>query len=120
MKDIKLNKKKFLKKTNDFLIYYRNHENKKSLFSKKIISKLIEMNFKVIVVGDKLNIPGLINKGFISNKLIQKLQIKTKFTIYSGENLYSLFILECIQNGIKVLVNNNKKKKSNILKINLF
>lgn len=111
LKNIKLKKINFLKKKNDFLIYYRDHRNKKSLFSKKIISKLIKMNFKVIIVGDKLRIPGVINKGYISNKSIQNLQLKTKFTVSSGENLYTLFVIECIENGVKVLINHNKKKE---------
>lgn len=111
LNNIKLKKINFLKKKIDFLIYNRNHRNKKSLFSKKIISKLIKMNLKVIVVGDKLKIPGVINKGYLSNKSIQKLQIETRFTISSGENLYTLFIIECIENGVKILVDNNNKKE---------
>jgi hypothetical protein len=69
------------------------------------------MNFKVIIVGDKLRIPGVINKGYISNKSIQNLQLKSKFTVSSGENLYTLFVIECIENGVKVLINHNKKKE---------
>ena len=76
------------------------------------------MNLKVIVVGDKLKIPGVINKGYLSNKSIQKLQIETRFTISSGENLYTLFIIECIENGVKILVDNNNKKEIKYFKSN--
>ena len=62
-------------------------------------------------MGDKLNIPHVINHGYLKNKKLIKLQQKTKFTIFSEENLYSIFILECISNNIIVLINRTKKYK---------
>ena len=49
------------------------------------------LNYKVIVIGDKLKIKGVNNKGFISNNKVDSLQKISKFTIASGENLYTLF-----------------------------
>ena len=100
-------------KKNDFIIYYRKHSNKESFFPLKFIKRLVMLNYKVIVIGDKLKIKGVNNKGFISNNKVDSLQKISKFTIASGENLYTLFTLECIQNNLKIII--NKKYKKNIL-----
>ena len=100
-------------KKNDFIIYYRKHSNKESLFPLKFIKRLVMLNYKVIIIGDKLKIKGVKNKGFISNNEVDSLQKISKFTIASSENLYTLFTLECIQNNLKIII--NKKYKKNIL-----
>ena len=120
-KNKKRNKKK-LKKNLDFLIYYRNHPNKKKFFPFKLINKLLLEDFKIYVVGDKLNIKNVKNFGFVSNRKLLHLQKKAKFTIFSEENLYSIFTLECIFSNVLILVkkgNQNKIKyfKKDFLKI---
>ena len=107
--DFKFNKK--IKKNIDFLIYYRLHKNKNSFFNYDFITKLVESKFKIYIVGDNLNIKGVKNLGYVKNKYLKRLQASSKFTISSEENIYSLFILECISNHVKVLVNSNNKKK---------
>ena len=100
------------------MIYYRLHKNKVSFFDSNFISKLVELKFKIYIVGDNLNIKGVKNLGYIKNKRLKKLQASSRFTICSEENIYSLFILECISNHVKVLVNSKDKKKIKFLKNN--
>ena len=109
LQDFKFNKK--IKKKIDFLIYYRLHKNKVSFFDSNFISKLIESKFKIYIVGDNLNIKGVKNLGYIKNKRLKKLQASSRFTICSEENIYSLFILECISNHVKVLLILKIRKK---------
>ena len=108
--------KKIKNKNIDFLIYYRNHHNKKKLFPFNLIIKLIKEGYNINIVGDTLNIPGTKNHGFITNKKIIKLQQRSKFTIFSGENLYSIFILECITNNVLVLINKTNHNKLTFFK----
>jgi hypothetical protein len=112
----KKNKRK--KKKIDFLIYYRNHKNKKSLFPYKLIKNFIQFKLKIYVVGDKLNLPNIKNCGFLTKKKISNLQSLSKYTIASGENLYSFFVLECMSHYMKVIVEKNIKKKFHILNKN--
>ncbi len=107
---------KRVKKNIDFLIYYRTHKNKVSFFNKDLISDLVKSKFKIYIVGDKLNIKGVKNFGYIKNKRLKKLQASSKFTICSEENTYSFFILECISNHVKIFINSKDKKKIKFLK----
>jgi hypothetical protein len=119
-----LKKRQVIKKKNiEFLIYYRNHKNKKSLFPYFFIKKIITSGFSVNVVGDKLNLVGVKNYGKLSNQKINKYLSRTKFSISSGENILSFFTLECINNNVKILIGNNqkveiKKLKKNFIKVN--
>ena len=54
--------------------------------------------------------------GYIKNKRLEKLQASARFTICSEENIYSLFILECISNHVKVLTDAKNNKKIRFLK----
>ena len=104
-------KKKKLSKSLDFLIYFRKHKNKINFFPVNFIQNLVEAGFKVNVIGDKLNISKVKNYGFVNNKKSIKLQQKSKYTIFSEENLYSLFTLECISNNVIVLINKSYNHK---------
>jgi hypothetical protein len=99
-------------KTIDILIYYRNHKNKKSFFSYRLIQKLKNLQFKIYVVGDHLNIPFVINYGRIDNDKLINLLKKTKYSISSDENLYSLFFMECINNHVKIITDYSNFKKA--------
>ena len=109
LKNFKLQKK--VAKKIDFLIYYRKHKNKKTFFPINFIRKLSLREFSISIIGDKLNIPKVKNYGNISNKKVSKLQSISKYTIASGENLYSFFIIECLSNNVQVLLDSNYKKK---------
>jgi hypothetical protein len=116
-------KRKNKKKNIDFLIYYRDHLNKKSLFPYSLIKKIVLLNFSVYVVGDHLNLKGVKNLGKLTNQKIDKYLANTKFSIASEENPLSFFTLECINNHVKILIGNKKKieiknLKKNFIKIN--
>jgi len=118
VKNFSFKKKIKRKKIIDFLIYYRNHNNKKLLFPFNLIRKLIKYNFKIYIVGDRLNLPKIKNCGKLSKNKISILQSKAKFTIISGENPYSFFILECIAHHMKIIIDKKMKKKITMLKKN--
>ena len=80
-----------------------------------MIKNLIYKGFKVNVVGDKLDFPKVKNHGFLSNKKIINLQAKAKFSIFSSENIYTIFTLECITNNVLILID-----KSNNYKLDFF
>lgn len=108
--------KKKIRKKVDFLIYYRKHKNKNDFFSIQLIKKLLKKKYNVQIVGDKLSLLGLKNHGFISNSKILKLQAISKYTLVSGENLYSFFTLEAISNNMKILIDKKEKIKINNFK----
>ena len=62
------------------------------------------MNFKVHVVGDFLDIKNVKNHGLINNKSVKNLQKKSKYTIAYADNIYSIFVLECLSNNMKILI----------------
>ena len=110
---------KFKKKRNkdiDFLIYYRIHSNKSLFFNYKLIQNLVKSNLKIFVVGDKLDMKGVINLGYLNKKRIDILQSRSKYSLYSGENIYSLFVIECITNHVKILINKENIQKLKDLK----
>jgi len=102
----------------DILIYYRNHSNKKKFFPYSLIQKIKNFQLKICVVGDHLNIPFVRNYGRIDNIKLINLLKKTKFSISSDENLYSLFFMECINNHVKVITDYSNFKKISHFKKN--
>ena len=102
----KKNKKQ--SKSYDLIIYFRNHKNKISFFPYDLIKKFVKIKLKIIVVGDTLNINGVKNLGYIKRSNLSYLQSKSRFTIASKENVYSLFTLECIKNNVKILIDSKK------------
>lgn len=90
------------KKNIDFLLYYRNHKNKKKFFNRNNIKFLINYGFKIHIVGDNPRIPGLIYHGNIQRWKLNFLLKKTKYTIITGENIFSFFIIDAINNNVKV------------------
>tara|TARA_E500000178_G_scaffold153913_1_gene153653 strand:+ start:3545 stop:4444 length:900 start_codon:yes stop_codon:yes gene_type:complete len=105
-----INKKSKKAKNLDVLIYYKNHRNKKKLINYELINKLLELKLKVYCVGDKLKIDEIINLNLVSKKKLNLLLSKTKFSICSEENFYSLFTLDCINNNVKIITSVTNKK----------
>ena len=68
---------------------------------------------KICVIGDKLNIKNIKNYGYLQNINVQKLQAHSKFTIASGENIYSIFTVECLLYDVKVLIEKKHYKQIN-------
>ena len=104
---IKINNKKYSKE-NKFLIYNRNHQNKKYQVLRSIINKLISTGFKVEIIGDNISINGVKNHGYITHEKVLSLLKKTKYSIVSNENVFSLFTIDCINNNVKLLIYNKK------------
>ena len=77
------------------------------LFNHKLVNNLSNQNLKIYNVGDKLNVKKVINLGYINKKRLNILQSRSRYTLCSEENIYSLFIIECITNHVKILI---KKK----------
>ena len=122
-----------IKKDIDFVIYFRKHNNKINLYPINFIKKLTEYDLKIYVIGDRLKIKGVKNFGYLSKKKLKEILIKSKYSISSGENIYSFFTIDCINNNVKVISNikpntDNRHFNNNIIyiknfnenKINLF
>ena len=114
--------KKKKRKKIDILIYYRKHKNKEIFFPYNFVRKLVSNEFKVHVIGDRLNVPFAKNYGKITNKKVLQLQSLANYTLSSDENFYSFFIIECLSNNVKVIVNKKnvgiiKSFKNQIIKI---
>ena len=117
---IKIKKDIKYKKNIDLLLYYRKHKNKKTFFPYDFVNKIALTKCKIFVVGDKLNIKNIKNLGFIKNENIKKLQSRSKFTLASGENIYSFFTIECLLFGVKILVDKKYKKQIKFFKKKFF
>lgn len=108
--------KKKRRKDIDFLIYYKKHKNKLSFFNYNLVKNLAKLNYKIFIVGDKLYIDKVKNLGFLSKKKLTNFQERSKYTISSGENIYSLFIIECLENHVKALINKRYMKQVKFLR----
>lgn len=102
-------------KNNDLVIYIRKNSNKgyKNLIK---ILELLKKDFKIVTVGEKLNIKGIVDYGILQKEKLYEICRNSKFTIASYENLFSLFILDCLICDVKVLF--DKKKSYEIDEIN--
>ena len=62
-------------------------------------------------MGDKYTRPNLINYINIPRKKLLTFLDKTKFTIVSDENFYSLFAIDCFSSNVHVFYNQSIKPK---------
>ncbi len=92
----------------DFLIYNRNHKNKSNTLVENFI-KSSDIKYKFVVIGDPINLKNVINKGYISRDKLKLLLKNTKYTFGSGENLYTLFLLDSISNGVFIFYDKKLK-----------
>jgi len=104
-------KRKFKKKNIDFLFYIRKHPQKSNLFLNYIIKELTFLNLKIVVVGDKFNEPNIKNYENIDRHKLLYLLDKTKHSVMSGDNFFSLFFLDCISSNVFTFF--DKKLKPN-------
>jgi len=113
----KINKKK---KKYDFIFYIRKHNNKGNQFFIDLIKILSEKNYKICVIGEKINIKKNITyKGFVTRKKSLNLISDSRYSLGSFENLFSFFVLDCLSNNLKVFFNNNFKVNKKIIQTNL-
>jgi len=97
------------KKNIDFLIYYRLHKNKNNEMIEYFIKNTLDKKYKIIVVGDPINLKNVHNMGYISRVKIKKLLSNTKYTFGSSENLYTLFLLDAISKNVFIFYDSNLK-----------
>lgn len=93
-------KRRFKYKSIDFLFYIREHPQKSNLFLTYLIKKLSLLNLKIVVVGDEYNEPNIKNYQNIDRNKLLYLLDKTKYSVMSGDNFYSLFFLDCISSNV--------------------
>ena len=105
-------KDKNIKRNFDIIFYLRSHKNKNTnlLIS---LAKNLSRDFKVVTVGERIIDKNIINKGNINKKQLFNILQRTKYSLISSENIYSLFSLDCLSNGVIVFYN----KKTNPIKI---
>ena len=113
-------KRKIVKnKKIDLLIYNRNYSVKEHFKLNNLIKYLLKKGYKVSCVGDRIvNIKGLKNYGIVSREKVKKLLKITNLIISSPENPYSLFTIDAINMGTKVLFDKKYKKKLLFLNYN--
>lgn len=121
-----INFSKNIKKKNiDFIFYLKDHKNKTNSLLVQYIKLLAKRNYKIYVVGDSFKFRKVKNLGFIKRNELKKILKRSKFAINSGENLYSLFALDCyssnviIFNDIKLMPENAVLNRYNFRFINL-
>jgi glycosyltransferase involved in cell wall biosynthesis len=98
----------FDKRKYDFCIYYRRYPTKNNEFFEKIISYLSDIDQKVVIVGDKINLDNLKNVeslGMLNSEELEKILSNTKFSIVSDETLFSFFTIDCMKFNINIFCN---------------
>jgi hypothetical protein len=116
-----INKKK---KKYDFVFYIRNEYLKKNLYTKKIINKLLLLNYKIAVIGGQFNSKKVINFGYCSEKKTKTVISLSRYAIANRENLFSFFAQDCLAYGLIVFYNSQFKnyqhlKTNNFVPINM-
>ena len=94
----------------NFILYFKKHKNKKNMYPKNFLKKILLYNYKIYVVGDRINLNGIINLGYLNKIKLKRFLLRTKFCIASTENILSFFSIDCINNGVKILSNIKIKK----------
>ena len=97
----------------DYLFYYRIHSNKSNFFLFNLINKLARDKNKIYVVGDKFPNNSVKNLGNLKREVLLNYLSRTKFSLNSGENFYSLFALDCISNHVHIFVDKKSYIKNN-------
>ena len=115
----KISKKKF-KKEFHFIIYYKKHKNKINMYPLDLIKKIIMFKYKILVVGDRMDLNGVINLGYLEKIKLENYLLKTKFFISSNENIANFFAIDCINNGVKIITNKKYNKINKLFDKNLF
>ena len=121
LQDLKFSKKNLGRRKYDLIIYYRKHENKFFDHHLNFIKKELKKGKKIVTVGEKTNIKGIKEFGKIGSNRLLNLIESSKFSLSGDDNLFSLFNLECMQHGVKIIFNHNlkfqiKKMRKNFLK----
>tara|TARA_B100000029_G_C17491047_1_gene929113 strand:- start:153 stop:1082 length:930 start_codon:yes stop_codon:yes gene_type:complete len=111
----KINKKKKY----DFIIYYRKDSKLKKNYIIGLINELKKYKYNFVTIGDKLNVKGNKNFGYVSRERANTIISECKFAISNPENLYSFFVQDCLSNKLIVFYNIFFKKFNSMGKKNL-
>ena len=120
LQDLKFSKKNLGHRKYDLIIYYRNHENKFFDHHLNFIKKELKKGKKIVTVGEKTNIKGIKEFGKIGSNRLLNLIRSSKFSLSGDDNLFSLFNLECMQHGVKIIFNHNLKFQIKKMRKNFF
>ncbi len=101
------------KKKYDLIFYYRKNKNKNNYIQKKLIKKLIDYKYKVIVVGDNPLLENCAYRGNLERDKVLDHISKSKFAVNNNENKYSLFCLDSLSCGTNVIYFGRKNNKNN-------
>ena len=80
-----------------------------------MIKKLVDNYYNVIIIGDNPYIEKSLYLGNLTRDNALKYMQQSKFAINNNENIYSLFCLDALSSGTKVINFRNKKVKENFL-----
>ncbi len=78
-----------------------------------MIKKLVDNYYNVIIIGDNPYIEKSLYLGNLTRDNALKYMQQSKFAINNNENIYSLFCLDALSSGTKVINFRNKKVKEN-------
>jgi hypothetical protein len=101
-------KREIIKKDIDFIFYIRKHPLKFNSLYLFAIKKLVSRGFKIVVVGDKFVYPKVINYVNLPRLRLLKILDRTKYTIASDENFFSLFTLDSLASGLFIFYNQQR------------
>ena len=71
-------------------------------------------------MGDRLNISGVENLGYLNRNRLSILLMKSKYAILSNENLISFFAIECLNANMKLITNNKINKLEKQIRKNIY
>ena len=100
----------------DFIFYIRKEFFHNNFFFQNLISNLLNLNFKVVTIGDKIPNKNIFNFGYQNKNITQKIISSCRYSLSNRENLYSFFAQDCLKNNLTVFYN-SQFKKYEILKI---
>ena len=102
-KDFKFKDKRLIRYY-DLIFYLRKHKNKNTNLLIELAQNLSK-NHKIITIGEKINNKKIKNLGKINKKNLSTILQRSKYSFISPENIYSLFALDCLSNGVHVFCN---------------
>lgn len=109
IKNLKFSKIKKKKKVYDFVFYYRKkYDDKLILFH--LIKYLNQKKYKIVVIGEKINLKNIICFGSVRRKKLNNILLKTRCAIANKENLYSYFTQNCLTYNLTVFYNHEFTK----------
>lgn len=103
----------------DFIFYIRKDLFNKNFFFQNLISTLLNLNFSIATIGDKIKKKNIYNFGYQNQKKTQKIISSCRYSVVNRENLFSFFAQDCLKNNLTVFYN-NQFKKYEIFKISNF